>query len=737
MKFPTLIGISLSLLLAGTLSAGDWPYWRGPETNGISREKNLIDDWDLASGKNVLWTSDIGGRAAPIILNGKVYLNCRTEHDIADPKEVIHAREQVVCWDLNTGKVLWQDVFNVFQTDIPAPRVGWASMVGDTETGNVYAHTVSGLLRCYSGDGELLWERSLSEEFGKISGYGGRTNTPIIDEDRIIVAFFGLNWGETGTPPPKQTFYAFDKKTGQLQWISRPGGRPLDTSYSNATIGVINGQRVLVCGDADGGVSTINARTGESIWTFKMSKRGLNASPVIDGKYVYITHGEDNIDNVEFGRIQCIDATGSGDVTQTHSVWRVDDVKAGFTSPLVKDGILYVVTDTGKLIAYDALNGQQFWQYSLGTVGKGSPVWADGKLYVMEVNGHIHILKPSKEQCESLSKVQLLARVGSGYDEIYASPAIADGKIVLCTRDRMICLGKADQPATSDPIPPLPAEKPAGEEIATLRLIPYEAHVVGSGSVEYELRAYDANGVFLRTLDFELEPQPNLPVAKAQGNKIVIEGGDKEHGGHVVAKVGERTAQARIRYFPKNNWKWDFEGYQGKQVPTTWVNAFGKLTPMEVDGQTVMFNTAVPGPPSITVWLGPPEMKNYTIQLDTLFKEKRRQLPSVGVINQRYTLNLKANTGKLEIETWAPHMRLQTDKKFRSDPNIWYTLKCKVDIKDGAAHIFGKVWKRDEAEPAEWTIEAIDPHANETGSPAIYVYTLADCLIDNVVISQE
>lgn len=169
MKFPTLIGISLSLLLAGTLSAGDWPYWRGPETNGISREKNLIDDWDLASGKNVLWTSDIGGRAAPIILNGKVYLNCRTEHDIADPKEVIHAREQVVCWDLNTGKVLWQDVFNVFQTDIPAPRVGWASMVGDTETGNVYAHTVSGLLRCYSGDGELLWEpltvRGIRQDF--------------------------------------------------------------------------------------------------------------------------------------------------------------------------------------------------------------------------------------------------------------------------------------------------------------------------------------------------------------------------------------------------------------------------------------------------------------------------------------------------------------------------------------------------------------------------------------------
>lgn len=737
MRFRLFSGMCLSLLLVGTLSAGDWAYWRGPEMNGVSREKNLVEDWDLESGKNVMWTSEIGGRAAPVILNGKVYLNCRTDHDINDPQEVLHSREQVVCWDLNSGEIVWQDEFNVFQTDIPAPRVGWASMVGDTETGNVYAHTVSGLLRCYSGDGDFLWERSLYEEFGKISGYGGRTNTPIIDEDRIIVTFFGLNWGETGTPPPKQTFYAFDKHTGQLQWISQPGGRPLDTNYSNATIGVIEGQRVLVCGDADGGVSAINARTGESLWTFKMSRRGINASPVIEGNYVYITHGEDNLDNAMFGRVQCIDATGRGDVTETHSVWRVDDVKAGFTSPMVKDGILYVVTDTGRLIAYDAETGEQFWHYSLGTVGKGSPVWADDKLYVMEVNGHIHILKTSKEKCESLSKTQLLARVGAGYDEIYASPAIADGKVVLVTRDRTICLGNKDVQPESDPIPDLPEETPTDGQIATLRVIPYETHVVDKGTVEYEVRAYDKNGVFLKNVDFELEPQENLPVAKAEGKKIVIEGGDKEYGGHVVVKAEGLTARARIRYFPAGNWKWDFEDYEGKQVPTTWVNAFGKLTPQEQEGGTVMFNTAVPGPPSITVWMGPPEMKNYTIQLDTLMKERRRQMPSVGVINQRYTLNLKANTGKVEIETWAPHMRLQTDKRFRADPDIWYTLKCKVDVKDGVAKVYGKVWKREEPEPEEWTIEATDPHANETGSPAIYVYTLADCLIDNVIVTQD
>ena len=124
----------------------------------------------------MLWQSEIGGRSTPIILNGRVYLNCRTAHNITDPKQRVHAQEQVVCWDANTGKIVWQDAFNVFETDIPQARIGWASMVGDTETGNVYVHSVSGLFRCYSGDGKLLWEHSLSEEFGRVSGYGGDSN---------------------------------------------------------------------------------------------------------------------------------------------------------------------------------------------------------------------------------------------------------------------------------------------------------------------------------------------------------------------------------------------------------------------------------------------------------------------------------------------------------------------------------------------------------------------------------
>ena len=450
----------LGLMIAWTAMtsiglAGDWTYWRGPEMNGVSREKNLPSEWSLEPAKNVAWVSETGGRAAPIVLNGRVYLNCRTAHDASNgSKELINAGEQVICWDAKTGEELWKHVTPVFNTEIPSARVGWASMTGDPETGNIYLHSVSGILRCYTGDGEVVWERSGTEEYGEITGYGGRIATPVIDEERLILAMPCQNWGTTGNPPPKHTFYAFDKRTGELLWVASPGGAIADTFYTNPVIAVIDGVRQLVSGNADGNVYGINARTGETLWSFRMSRRGLNSSVVVDGNYVYASHGEDDVVGVEFGRIQCIDASKRGDLTESGNVWSVHGVKAGYASPAIHDGVLYVVTDTGELIAFDGKNGDRLWSHRLGTVGKGSPVYADGKIYVMEVNGRIHILKANREGVESLSSVTLQASGDQkGTDEIYATPAIANGHVYFVTRDRTICIADPEAEVASDPIP--------------------------------------------------------------------------------------------------------------------------------------------------------------------------------------------------------------------------------------------------------------------------------------------
>ena len=723
--------------------AEDWANWRGPEQNGISRETGLISDWSLEDGKNVLWESEIGGRATPIIMNDRIYLNCRTDNDFNDPEDKVNCREQVVCWDAKTGKVLWKDVFNVFQTDIPAPRVGWAAMVGDPETDRVYVHSVDGIFRCYSSDGDVLWEHSLLEEYGKISGYGGRTQTPIIDEDRVIVSFLSANWGETKGPSPKHYYYAFDKNNGELLWTAAPGGAPKDTNYSAPIVRVIDGTRMLIAGNADGNLYAMQARTGKPIWQYRLSKRGLNTTPATDGKYVYISHGEDNIDNTEFGRVQCIDATGKGDVTDTHGVWRTDGLKAGYTALLVQDGILYVVADTGNLFAFDSKSGEQLWDYSLGTVGKGSPVWADGKLYVMEVNGNIHILKPSREKCESLSHNHLKSKRGEGLDEIYASPAISNGRIVFVTRDRTICVGA--EGAKDGKVVPLPKESPVGTEVAQLQLRPFEVVLRPGQKIAYELVSFDENGRQIGS-----EGSPDAPLfskvtdanVSVSGNEVTAPNEGEDFAGTIEAKKDGLTAVARMRYFnPAKQWKWDFEGFKGVQVPPQWLRAHIKLKPVTMDdGNTVMQAAGIgkgKGRPSHTVYLGRPDMSDYTIQADVFLTEQRRQLPNIGLVANRYNLILKGNVGRLIIQSWAPHLRMAQTVKFRSDPDVWYTMKLKVDSSGSEAKIYGKVWKRDEPEPDAWTIEATDPHPNKSGNPGLYVYAITDCMFDNVVVDFE
>jgi len=744
----------LGMFMIGGLSAQeqyhDWTHWRGPYQNGVSLETDLVDSFSLETGENVLWTADVGGRSTPIVMDDKVYINCRTLDD-EDPQRRIYSAEQVVCMDANTGEVLWRDRFNVYQTDIPTERVGWAAMCADEETGYVYAHSVSGRFCCYTADGEIVWKHSLMEEYGKISGYGGRTQTPIIDEDRVIVSYLHANWGETKGPAPVHAYYAFDKRSGDLLWVSAPGGRPKDTNYSVPLVTVIDGRRLLIGGNSDGGIYAINARTGAPVWQFNMSQRGLNTSPVVDGNRVYISHGEDNIDNTEFGRVQCIDGSGTGDITETGSVWRVDSIKAGYTGLLIRDGILYVVTDTGNLIAFDGQSGEQLWDHKLGTVGKGSPVWADGKIYVMEVNGRIIILKPSRNGCQELCRVHVPGKNG-GDDEIYASPAISKGRIFLVTRDRTICIGKTKQSAVKFPPRNLvTAEAEPTDEISLVQLRPYEVALDAGDTIEYTAVGFDQNGREVKRWQPELQPSPELADLSVQQNRLSVPRLDQSIAGTLSTTYQGITATARVRAFNANNvWTWDFEGMSGVDVPPEWMRAFAKLKPAEIDGNTVMKASFDRGRPSHVVFFGKPEMTNYTVQADVRFSEQSRRRPRIGIIANRYTLLIKADDlprelqrdrqaqlGMLSVQTWAPELRLDADTYYPVDIDTWYTLKLKVEIHDDEAHIFGKAWNRDEPEPHDWTLTKVDPSPNRNGSPGLYVYALADCFFDNVQVIQH
>ncbi len=138
---------------------------------------------------------------------------------------------------------------------------------------------VGGNLIGLNRDGKVLWERSLGEDFGLLTTHGGRTVSPIIDGDLVIVSGVTFQWGQHGRGAHR--FMAFDKKTGETVYVSAPGGRPYDTTYAPPIIANVNGTRLLIQGASDGVVHAIKPQTGEPVWKYEISKRGLNTGVVV------------------------------------------------------------------------------------------------------------------------------------------------------------------------------------------------------------------------------------------------------------------------------------------------------------------------------------------------------------------------------------------------------------------------------------------------------------------------
>ena len=428
-KFLTICFI-LSLMLAPNASKADWSAWRGAAQNGTSSETGLISTWSQ-EGENLIWKAEFIGRSTPIVLNRRVYVVGRVGEEITE-------QERVACFDAETGELLWEHRFNVFHSTIPFNRLGWTSLAGDAETGYIYAHTISGVFACFDGEGAIVWSRSLTEEFGRFTGYGGRVVTPVVDRELVILSFLNTSWGSHAAM--RHRYFAFDKRTGGVVWTATPGGRPKDTTYPVAVVAEIGGRRLLIDGNSDGHVYAMDINTGENVWGFQVSQGPLNSSVVVDGSRVYASHNRENTDTTVMGRVVCIDGTGEGDVSKSHEVWRVDGIEAGYSSPAFHDGRLYVVDSAANLHCLDGDTGRTHWTHSLGTVGKGSPVVADGKIYVTEVNGHFHILQPGANECTSLDTEQIERDAGR-YAEIYGSPAIAYGRVYFAAETGIYCLG--------------------------------------------------------------------------------------------------------------------------------------------------------------------------------------------------------------------------------------------------------------------------------------------------------
>src|SRR5688572_19759756 len=432
-RFSLLMTFALMLSAAALLSA-DWPEWRGPARTGVSTETGLPSSWSPA-GENLAWKVEFGGRSAPVVFGDRLYLQNTAGSGAT-------MQERLMCFNADTGKLLWERKYNLFTSDVPPHRIAWASPAVDPASGNVFAFSGNGLLMSFSPAGKLLWERSLAEEFGMWTTHGGRVSSPVIDGDQVIVSGLMFLWGQHAGGAHR--YVSFEKATGQALWLSAPEGRPTDTIYANPFITNVNGTRMFFTGGSDGAMHAIKAGTGEPVWNWMVSKRGLNTAALVLGPDVIVTHSEENQVGSEMGMLAAVPAASKGTLTDKDARWIVRGVQAGYASPVSDGQRIYVFDNGGVLFAFSAKDGKQLWQQTLGTIAKASPILADGKLYIGTENtgdagGKFFILRPHPDKAEILDQDWLGTPQKS--ELIVASPIVAHGRIYVTSMDSLYAIG--------------------------------------------------------------------------------------------------------------------------------------------------------------------------------------------------------------------------------------------------------------------------------------------------------
>ncbi len=720
----------------GTASAQEkkevrgWLNWRGPQQDGTSLEKGLPEKPDE------LWSFQLPGRGTPVIANGRVY-------SWGYRGEQAALQEVLVCLEEATGKPLWEHTFRDFLSDVVYDRYSIGSPAIDAETGNVYLVTSPGLFLCFARDGKILWQHSLAEAFGRNTYPNGRTGAPCIEGDLVIVRGVTNNWGSQG--PPRDRYYAFDKRGGQPVWDSTAClGPPYlkDSSFATAVFDWWEGRRVFYTALGSGAVVCANAWTGEPIWRSQQIVGGYNSSVVLHQGKVIAIHAGQCLDSTETGRMLALRIPGADrlepgkpiELGVKDEAWR-NPLSMFTSSPVLVGDRLYQFNESGELHCVDANKGTILWHRKLAPSQlHASPLWADGKLYAPMEDGSFYILKPTDTGADELAKVQLAGNA-------LGSPAAWNGKVYVHTTRRLYCFGPKGDNTANLPPPPPAVEVPKPGPAVRLQIVPNEILLRPGEKVSFKIYALDAKGQRVGPVTEPVTWAKFIPptaLVKAEMDAAFnaegeLVAGTRASAGSWKATVGKLSGTARGRVVVNLPYREDFQAFNLTEKhptegmfaypPLAWVGARLRWDVREKDGSNVLAKTTdTMILQRALTFVGHPAESGYTIAADLMSDGNRRGMGEMGLINQRYLIALKGNHDKIEVNSNLE--RFKVSVPFTLTPKTWYRLKTRVDVAaDGVGMIRAKVWKRAEAEPEAWTLEARHENAHKEGVPGFYGFS--------------
>ena len=413
-----LVGIFLAIgILERSASAQNWPQWRGPALNGVSAEKNLPVKW--TTDENVAWKVAMPGwsGSTPIIWRNHVFLNVAENGNLS-------------LWavDKTKGEVIWKRPLG--GGDVKMRKQNMSSPSPVTDGRSVYVMTGTGVLKGFDFSGKELWTRDVQKEYGEFGLQWGYASSPLLFEDSLYVQV--LHGMKTDAP---SYVMRIDKKTGKTIWkVDRPTNALRESPDAYTTPGLLRvGKSVEIVITGGDCATGHDMATGKELWR----ANGLNpgndqnyrivASPVIFNDIIYAP--------TRIKPLLALKAGGRGDITTSHLLWSTVN-GPDVPTPVTDGKYFYIVNDRGLMWCLDAKTGAEIYgqqRIKPGTYS-GSPVLADGKIYVTNEDGLTTVVAAGP-------KFEVLAENPLN-DYVLSSPAISDGRIFIRTAQHLYAIGK-------------------------------------------------------------------------------------------------------------------------------------------------------------------------------------------------------------------------------------------------------------------------------------------------------
>lgn len=385
---------------------GQWPRFRGPGGVGVAAGAKPPTRWNAGTGDGILWKTPIPlpGWNSPIVFGKRVFVTGADERT-----------REIYALDADTGAIVWRTAVP-WPSGVPLPKVqhdtGYAPATMATDGARVVAVYANGDVACVDVNGKLLWVQS----FGPLENPYGHASSPVIFGSGVIVQ---LDQGHS--EDGKSRLVALDLVSGRTVWQIQ---RPVGAAWSTPILITVNGSEQLIT-TASPWVIAYDPHNGRELWRADVLGGEVAVSATVARGYVLVANQGSNS--------AAIRPDGRGDVTKSAVAWTAGDGLPDIVSPLAWDDLMLLVTTDGFLTCVDVKTGKPVWDADLRASVKASPVLADGRIYILDTDGTMHIAPAARS-----FSVAATCPVG---EKAHATPAFVGNRIYIRGQNHVYCVG--------------------------------------------------------------------------------------------------------------------------------------------------------------------------------------------------------------------------------------------------------------------------------------------------------